>query len=116
MSIGFEAPSFASFVNGLRHAMYPKDMSEYPGLRPWPMFGRPTRLYVDKAMHFVGNNIERTSAALGFEIREFLPAEPSLKGGTERLIGVINTAMHTRTSSSAPTKRTSGSCSSTRRG
>ncbi|RYB02117.1 Mu transposase C-terminal domain-containing protein [Lichenibacterium ramalinae] len=94
VSIGFEAPSFASFVNGLRHAMYPKDMSEYPSLRPWPMFGRPTRLYVDKALHFVGNNIERTSAALGFEIREFLPAEPSLKGGTERLIGVINAAMH----------------------
>ncbi len=94
LSISFEAPSYASFMNGLRHAMFRKDMSEYPTLRGWPMFGRPKRLLVDNAFHFTGHNIAAAEATLGFEVNEFLPGEPCLKGGLERLWRTVSTNVH----------------------
>lgn len=95
MSIGFEAPSYPSFLNGLRHAFYPKDMGEYPGIKnPWFCYGRFKRLYVDNAMHFIGENIRNAAANLGFELAEFRPGEPWLKGAEEGLFGILNTKIH----------------------
>ena len=41
MSIAFEEPGRVALLNGIRHMMHPKDMSEHPGVRAWPMFGNP---------------------------------------------------------------------------
>jgi putative transposase len=95
ISIGYETPSYASFLDGLRHAIYPKDMSEYPEVEmPWYCWGRFKRLYVDNALHFIGKNIQNAAAQLKFEVVEFLPAKGSLKGAEERLLGILNSKVH----------------------
>ena len=38
--VHFENPSYHTFLATLRQAIYPKDMSEYPGLR-WVQYGQP---------------------------------------------------------------------------
>ena len=95
-SIGFEQPSYASFMQGLRHAMYPKDFSNGPSglLHGWPYFGRPKRLGVDNAFHFVGNDIRHACEELGIEKVEFRPGNPWLKGAQERLFGILNGRIH----------------------
>ncbi|MGT2488201.1 hypothetical protein ACU4GA_24200 [Methylobacterium oryzae CBMB20] len=80
-SLGFEAPSFASFVAGLRHAMYPKDMSGFPAVRmPWPCFGRIENLWVDNALHFIGDDIRAAARELKMNKPRFKPKCPWLKG------------------------------------
>ncbi len=94
LSISFEKASYAAFLAGLRHAIYDKRMDEHPGVNHWFASGRFKRLYVDNALHFIGNNIRLAGAHLGFEVVEFLPKEPSLKGAQERLMGLVNTQVH----------------------
>lgn len=92
LAIGFEGSSYVQFLNGLRHAIFPKDMSAYPHLT-WAFHGRFRRLGVDNAMHFIGDNIHHAAAELGFDIVEYRPGEPWLKGALERLFGVINVSV-----------------------
>lgn len=93
-SLGFEAPSFASFVDGLRHAIYPKDMSGFPAVRmPWPCFGRIENLWVDNALHFIGKDIEAASRELKMNKPRFKPKCPWLKGALERFFGYLNTGL-----------------------
>lgn len=93
-SIGFELPSYASFLAGLSHAIYPKDLSEYPNIRnPWFGYGRFKRLGVDNALHLIGNDIRNAGAGMGFEKVEFRPGEPWLKGALEKLQGDLNRAV-----------------------
>ena len=86
-AIGFESPSYASFFQGLRHAMYPKDLSKGPAglLHGWPFFGNPKRLLVDNALHFVGEDIRHACEELGIGKVEFRPGNPWRKGAEERL-------------------------------
>lgn len=94
MSIGWEVPSYTSFLQGLRHAIYPKDLSNFPNLqRGWPFHGKFKRLYVDNALHFIGLNIQEAAAELNFELAEFRPGHPWLKGATERFFRTINEAL-----------------------
>lgn len=89
--IGFEAPSYAAFLAGLKHTLYSKDLSAYPSVEnPWPAWGRFKRLYVDNAMHFIGHSIRQAGAQLGFEVVECIPGMPWLKGAQERFFGVMN--------------------------
>lgn len=89
--IGFEAPSYAAFLAGLKHAIYPKDLSAFPQVQnKWPAWGRFKRLFVDNAMHFIGHSIRQAGAQLGFEVVECIPAMPWLKGAQERFFGVMN--------------------------
>lgn len=93
-SLGYEAPSFASFVAGLRHAMYPKDMSAFPAVRmPWPCFGRIENLWVDNALHFIGKDIEAAARELKMNKPRFKPKCPWLKGALERFFGYLNTGL-----------------------
>ncbi|MBE7243314.1 MAG: Mu transposase C-terminal domain-containing protein [Actinomycetospora chiangmaiensis] len=93
-SLGYEAPSFASFVAGLRHAMYPKDMSPFPAVRmPWPCFGRIENLWVDNALHFIGKDIEAAARELKMNKPRFKPKCPWLKGALERFFGYLNTGL-----------------------
>ena len=56
--------------------------------------GRFKRLYVDNALHFLGHNIRHAGRQLSFELAEFRPGEPWLKGGEERLLGIVNARAH----------------------
>ncbi len=87
-NIGWEAPSYASFVAGLRHAMYPKDMSKFPAVtEPWPCWGR------DNALHFIGNDIRDGARELKMDKVRFRPRCPWLKGALERFFGSLNTGL-----------------------
>lgn len=92
--LGFEEPSYAAFVEGLRHAIYPKDLSRFPGIRnSWPCHGRIENLIVDNALHFLGDNIEAAGRELGFTVLRCQPRQPWLKGGLERFFGSLNTGL-----------------------
>jgi len=92
--LGFEAPSYASFLEGLRHAMFPKDLSWCPRVRnPWPCWGRIENLYVDNGLHFLGDNIREAAKELRFNLVRFQPRQPWLKGALERLFGTLNTGL-----------------------
>ena len=85
IAVGFEAPSYSSFMDGLRHAVYPKDLSGFPEIKtPWPCFGRIETLIVDGAMHFLGDSIANAGRELGFDIQVCPPRQPWMKGGLER--------------------------------
>ena len=88
-SLVIGAPSFAGFVDALRHAWFPKDMAAYPGLS-WRYFGAWKYLVVDRASHYSGGDISNAGTQLGFEIVELPPARPELKGGVESANRYIN--------------------------
>lgn len=89
--IGWELPSYASFLEAVRHAMYPKDLSAWPNLQnAYPCWGRWKRMSVDNALHFLGHDIQHAAQELKFEIVELRPGEPWMKGAEERLLGILN--------------------------
>lgn len=93
-TVGFEAPSYASFVAGLRHAMYPKDMSDRPGITvPYPCYGRIENLWVDNALHFILRQIEECCRELKIDKPQFRPGSPGMKGALERFFGFQNTGL-----------------------
>lgn len=92
--LGFEEPSFASFLQGLRHATYPKDLLRYPAIKNgWPCYGRFENLFVDNALHFIGDNIIAAGRELGFNLVRFQPRQPWLKGALERFFGSLGTGL-----------------------
>lgn len=92
--LGFEKPSYASFLRGLRHTMYPKDLSICPSVKnPWPCFGRIQNLFVDNALHFISDNIREAGRELGFNVPRFHAREPWAKGALERFFRSFNTGL-----------------------
>lgn len=88
-AIGFNSPSYFTFLRGLEHALFEKDPdSLYDGVR-WPWHGKMLRLGVDNAMHLTSNSLEETAQAFGFAIIEHRPASPVDKGALERALGTI---------------------------
>lgn len=93
-SIGFEAPSYASFLEGLRHATYPKSSDRLPGVSSnWPCYGRIENLWVDNAFHFIGNNIEEAGRELGINIERLPRRSPWMKGSLERFFRSMGVAV-----------------------
>jgi putative transposase len=91
MSIGFDAPSYPSFLQALRHAMYPKDPVQGAGIKnPWPCFGRIETLFVDGGMHFLSDNIQSAGLELGFKVAVCPPRMPWMKGALERFFETLN--------------------------
>jgi putative transposase len=88
-SVGFDNPSYESFLHGFRHAAYPKDMSAFPGLG-WSQYGVGVRYGVDNALHLIGDNIREASQQLRFQLVEYRPGRPWEKGALERLFGILN--------------------------
>lgn len=91
--IGFEAPSFAGFLAGLKHTVYPKDPQSLPPKMKWPWYGMPVRLGVDQASHFVGGDMENAQRELGFQVIEYRPGRPWEKGATEKLFSILGMKM-----------------------
>lgn len=92
--LGFEEPSYASFLQGLKSTYFPKDLSRFPAVTaPWPCVGRIENLYVDNALHFIGLNIKHAANELGFNVTMLKPRQPWLKGALERFFGSLNTGL-----------------------
>lgn len=92
--LGYEAPSYASFFTGLRHAFYPKDLSPFPAIsKPWPCYGRIQNLFVDNALHLIGDNIQEAGRQLKFNVEPLQPRQPWLKGALERFFRSLNSGL-----------------------
>lgn len=92
--LGFEEPSYASFLQGLKSTYFPKDLSRFPAVTaPWPCVGRIENLYVDNALHFIGLNIKHAANELGFNVTMLKPRQPWLKGALKRFFGSLNTGL-----------------------
>lgn len=89
-SISFSGPSFASYLEGLEHAIFEKDPALLPPGCTYPWWGMFRRQGVDNALEFLGNSIEAASKAFGFSIVEYRPAEPWLKGALEHMFSTFN--------------------------
>jgi len=93
-SIGFEGPCYAAFLQALRHAIYPKDLSPFPKVtNPWPCYGRIGKLFVDNGLEFIGRNIEGAGRDLNFSTTILPPRHPWLKGEVERFFRSANVGL-----------------------
>lgn len=90
--VGLDAPSYASFLEGLRHTIYPKDLSEEI-TTPWPCFGRIETLIVDGALHFLGDSIANAGRELGFSHQVCPPRQPWMKGSLERFFRTLGVGL-----------------------
>lgn len=99
--IGFEAPSFAGFIAGLKHSVYPKDPRSMPGGVTWPWYGMPLRIGVDQATHFVGGDMNHAARQLGFQIIEYQAGHPWEKGALEKLFSILGSKLIYRLPGSA---------------
>jgi putative transposase len=106
--IGFEAPSFAGFLAGLKHAVYPKDPKSLPDGVTFPWYGMGVRLGVDHASHFVGGSMEQAEREFGFQVIEYRPGRPWEKGAMEHLFSILGMQLADRlpgTTTRSPTER-----------
>jgi putative transposase len=88
-AVFFGNTSFEAFIHGLRMAIYPKDMSAYPGSK-WPMYGKPVVLIIDNESHLLTDDVKHACALLNIIVRQSRPGEPQNKGGVERMVRTLN--------------------------
>ena len=86
--VAFGAPSYQTFLEGLKHAMFEKDPALMNGVA-YPWWGTPTCLGVDNARHLIGLNIRAAAKEFGFQTRAYRPAHPWEKGALEVLFGIL---------------------------
>lgn len=86
--LGF-TPSFALFTRAVRMAIYPKDMSDYPGLN-YPYGGPFAAIALDAASHYRGHGLEQMRLSAGFDVIELTPGAPRAKGAIESLNRHLN--------------------------
>ncbi|MGO7130373.1 hypothetical protein AB9E06_05865 [Rhizobium leguminosarum] len=88
-TVFFGKPSFEAFLHGFKQAVYPKDMSAYPGL-DWSMHGLMSILVVDADTHLQSDKMRAFCDEIGVTLHEVRPGEPNSKGGLERTIRTLN--------------------------
>lgn len=86
--MAFGAPSYQTFLEGLKHAMFEKDPNLMNGVA-YPWFGTPVTLGVDNAKHLVGLNIRAAAKEFGFRTVAYRPGHPWEKGALEVLFGIL---------------------------
>ncbi|MDO3432162.1 hypothetical protein QWJ46_05650 [Rhizobium sp. CBN3] len=91
-TVFFGKPSFEAFLHGFKQAVYPKDMSEYPGL-DWTMHGLMSVLVVDADPHLQSDKMRAFCDEIGVSLHEVRPGEPNSKGGLERTIRTLNDSL-----------------------
>ncbi|ANL39533.1 DDE-type integrase/transposase/recombinase [Rhizobium phaseoli] len=88
-AISFMGATFEAFLEGLKMAIMPKDMSQYPGLE-WKQFGTFLRLGVDNDQALINDHVRFTLSQLGIQLVEYRPGHPWEKGAVERLFRILN--------------------------
>lgn len=89
-SISFGPPSLETFLEGLLHAILPKDAGSLPAGLLYQWYGRPVALGVDNAKHLIGIPVREAAIELGFQIVPYRPGHPWEKGALEHLFHVMN--------------------------
>ena len=77
-------PSWATLSRCIAHALWPKDMTAYPGL-DWSQHGKWDWAYTDRGMDFISHPARRSAQLLHFEIANLPGFSPWLKGRIESL-------------------------------
>jgi len=88
-AVHFDNQSYEAFLYGMRMALYPKDMSRFPGAE-WNQYGEVMGIPSDNAPFLRGEDILRASEEIGFEIIETIPGEPTGKGLVERMFRTLS--------------------------
>ncbi|OCJ11208.1 hypothetical protein A6U86_22275 [Rhizobium sp. AC27/96] len=88
-AISFKGATFEAFLEALKMAIMPKDMSDFPGLE-WKQYGTFLRLGVDNDMAFINDHARFTLSQLGIQLVEYRPGHPWEKGAVERLFHTLN--------------------------
>lgn len=89
-AISFGPPSLETFLEGLLHAILPKDAGDLPPGISYPWHGRPVMLGVDNAKHLIGMPAREAAIELGFQITPYRPGHPWEKGALEHLFHIMN--------------------------
>jgi putative transposase len=90
--VGLDGPSYASFLEGLKHTIYPKELPETI-TTAWPCYGRIDTLVVDGALHFLGDSIANAGRELGFSHQVCPPRQPWMKGALERFFRTLGVGL-----------------------
>ncbi|OWK23998.1 hypothetical protein AJ87_26915 [Rhizobium yanglingense] len=75
-------PSLETFLEGLLHAILPKDAGDLPPGVSYPWHGLPIMLGVDNAKHLIGMPAREAAIELGFQITPYRPGHPWEKGAS----------------------------------
>jgi putative transposase len=90
--VSFQPGSYLTVMRCLRHGILPKPdcQSRYGTVHPYPVYGLPETVVVDRGLEFVGTSLENALGMLGI-IHEVMPGRtPWYKGGIERFFRTQN--------------------------
>lgn len=88
-SVFFDFPSFEAFWHGFKQAIFPKDMSRYPGLF-YPMFGFPIEIVVDNDASLISEAAEWLCNNFSIRMRKARVKRPTDKAGVEQAIAKVD--------------------------
>jgi putative transposase len=92
-ALSFGPPSYETFLEGLLHAMSPKEHDNLPDGVIYRWHGRPFRLGVDNAKHLLGFDIHSAARQLGMQTVKYRPGHPWEKGALEHLFQVLGVSL-----------------------
>jgi putative transposase len=96
--VGFEPPSVLTVMQCLKNGILPKtylrrkvEAGHWKVENPWPVFGVPRALLVDRALENLGHDLRYNAAGLGItDVRIAGRKDPKRKGAIERFLGTLN--------------------------
>jgi len=93
--VGFEAAGYGAAMRCLLHAILPKEdvRARYGTTHPWPVYGLPETLVVDRAPHLVGGDLGDACGQLGIHLDPSPAKHPWFKGAIERQFRTHNTGL-----------------------
>ncbi|WP_430257346.1 hypothetical protein [Neorhizobium sp. IRS_2294] len=92
-AVTFGPPSYETFLEGLLHAMSPKDPDSLPSGVTYRWYGRPFRLGVDNAKHLIGLDIHKAARQLGMQTVKYRPGHPWEKGAEEHMFRILGVSL-----------------------
>jgi putative transposase len=96
--VGFEPPSVLTVMQCLKNGILPKtylrrkvEAGDWQIKNPWPVFGIPRAILVDRALENLGHDLRYNAAGLGItDVRIAGRKDPKRKGAIERFLGTLN--------------------------
>jgi len=93
--VGFGAAGYGAAMRCLLHSILPKEdaRARYGTKNPWPVYGLPETLVVDRAPHLVGGDLGDACGQLGIALDPSPAKHPWFKGAIERQFRTHNTGL-----------------------
>jgi putative transposase len=85
-----DSPSWTSVMAALSMGVQQKSLDGLDVKSPWPVFGVPEVLKMDNGVEFHSKSLRAAAGQLRMELRYMPRGKPHLKGGIERVQGVLN--------------------------